>query len=283
MNFIIRCLCPDDLVPVDRLRAELGWNDTIADWERLLSLSPEGCFAAEQNGQVVGTCTSVCYGNALAWVGMMMVHPAHRRKGIGSALLRCCVDHLRQRGVRSIKLDATPMGQPLYARIGFVPEWTLARWEYRGSPMAVQPASECIQPLAGKHWPAILALDAQALGVPRGRLLRSLAAASRRALVYERGGSILGFGMLRDGALASCLGPVVAGFQAGERLARCLLSGQGDRPVFWDIPDRNEGASLLARQLGFAFLTPLTRMYLDTNPVPSDPSRIWAIADPAAG
>jgi len=69
----------------------------------------------------------------------------------------------------------------------------------------------------------------------------------------------------------------------GERLARCLLSGHDDRPVYWDIPDLNEPASRLARQLGFTPLRPLTRMYLDTNLVPSDPLGQWAIADPATG
>ena len=283
MNFTLRCLCPDDLGAADQLRAELGWNQTIPDWQRLLALSPEGCFVAEQNGRIVGTCTTVGYGNALAWIGMMMVHPASRRQGIGGALLRCCVDHLRQRDVRCIKLDATPMGQPLYARLGFVPEWTLTRWEHHGSPLEVEPAPDSIHPPAERHWPAILALDTQVFGVPRCPLLQSLAANSRRALVYESGGSILGFGILRNGARASYLGPIAAQAGMGEMLARCLLSGHSEQPIFWDVPDLNEPAFRLARQLGFTFLRPLTRMYLDTNLVPADPYGQWAIADPATG
>jgi hypothetical protein len=69
----------------------------------------------------------------------------------------------------------------------------------------------------------------------------------------------------------------------GEQMARCLLSGQGDQPIFWDIPDLNQPASDLARRLGFKFHRPLTRMCLQTNLVPSDPFGQWAIADPAAG
>jgi hypothetical protein len=69
MNFTVRCLCPGDLAAGDRLRAELGWNQTILDWQRLLALSPEGCFVAERNGRIVGTCTTVSYGSALAWIG----------------------------------------------------------------------------------------------------------------------------------------------------------------------------------------------------------------------
>jgi len=88
MNFTLRCLCPGDLRTADQLRADLGWNQTILDWQRLLALSPEGCVVAEQNGRIVGTCTTVSYGNALAWIGMMMVDPAGRGQGIGDSLLR---------------------------------------------------------------------------------------------------------------------------------------------------------------------------------------------------
>jgi predicted N-acetyltransferase YhbS len=283
MDFTLRCLTPNDLATADRLRASLGWNQTIADWQRLLSLAPEGCFVAEQEGRIVGTCTSVTYGNALAWIGMMMVHPDHRGQGIGSALLQGCVDHLRRRSVRCIKLDATPMGRPLYARIGFVPEWTLTRWEHHGSPFAIEPASDSIQSLSERHWPAVLDLDAKAFGVPRGPLLQSIANDSQRTLVFESGGAVLAFGMLCDGACADYLGPVSARTEPGERLVRCLLSGHDGQPVFWDIPDLNEPASRLARRLGFTPVRPLTRMVLDTHSVPSDPLGQWAIADPATG
>lgn len=57
MNFTLRRLCAEDLAAADQLRADLGWNQTILDWQRLLALSPEGCFVAEQTSRIVGTCT----------------------------------------------------------------------------------------------------------------------------------------------------------------------------------------------------------------------------------
>jgi predicted N-acetyltransferase YhbS len=169
MNFTLRCLRPEDLRAADQLRADLGWNQTILDWHRLLALSPKGSIVAEQSGRVVGTCTAVSYGNALAWIGMMMVHPTSRGQGVGGALLRRCVDDLRRRRLRCIKLDATPMGKPLYARIGFVPEWTLTRWEHHGSALIFEPVPDQIHPLTEKHWPDILHLDTQVFGVSRGQ------------------------------------------------------------------------------------------------------------------
>jgi hypothetical protein len=86
MNFTLRRLSADDLASADQLRVELGWNQTIRDWKRLLDLCPEGFFVAEQSARVVGTCTTVSYGKALAWIGMMMVHPASRPFSIVSLI-----------------------------------------------------------------------------------------------------------------------------------------------------------------------------------------------------
>src|SRR6266581_1863470 len=83
----LRLLGPTDLAFADSLRELAGWNQTIDDWQTFLVLSPEGCFVAEWNGSPAGTATTVCYGKELAWIGMLLVHPAFRRRGIGRALL----------------------------------------------------------------------------------------------------------------------------------------------------------------------------------------------------
>src|SRR6185436_14043087 len=110
----LRLLTRDDLPFADSVRALAGWNQTIADWERFLTAEPDGCFLAEWNGVPAGTATTMVYGLALAWIGMVLVHPDHRRRGIGRALLVRCIEHLRGRGVRGIKLDATPAGKEVY-------------------------------------------------------------------------------------------------------------------------------------------------------------------------
>ena len=125
----IRPMARSDLAFADSLRALVGWNQTLNDWKRFLDLSPQGCFIAEWNGTCAGTATTLCYGGDLAWIGMVLVHPDFRGRGIGRALLNHCVAYLRGRGIRCIKLDATPQGKLLYDRLGFQEEWPLTRWE----------------------------------------------------------------------------------------------------------------------------------------------------------
>jgi len=116
MSVAIRQMTAADVGMGDSLRALAGWNQTPADWRRILSLEPGGCFVAEWDGLPVGTTTTTCYGTELAWIGMVLVHPDFRGRGIGRALMDHCVEYLKRRGLRSIMLDATPLGERLYSR-----------------------------------------------------------------------------------------------------------------------------------------------------------------------
>src|SRR6266508_4054897 len=108
----VRRMTESDLPAADRLRAFAGWNQTPADWRLLLALEPGGCFVALRAGEMIGTVTTMTYGRALAWIGMMLVHPDHRRRGIGSSLMRQALEYLYALGVPCVRLDATPAGRP---------------------------------------------------------------------------------------------------------------------------------------------------------------------------
>jgi ribosomal protein S18 acetylase RimI-like enzyme len=281
----IRRLTHADLGFADELRRLAGWNQTLDDWRRFLTLEPEGCFLAEGNGQPAGTATTTLYGPALAWVGMLLVHPEHRRRGIGRALLEHCLGHLKARGVQCVKLDATPQGEKLYRSFGFESEWTLARW--LGAARGRHPQSPCTGLRSWRRADALAvgALDRAAFGAARCRLLEGLADRSSLAVVLEaEKGGVAGFGMLRPGSCAHYLGPVVADSEvAGLDLVRALLARSEGQPVFWDIPDPNTAAASWASQHGFALQRPLIRMRLGRSVAPGDPQRQFALSGPETG
>jgi GNAT superfamily N-acetyltransferase len=281
----LRLLRPDDLVFADELRALVGWNQTLADWKRFLALEPNGCFLAEWNGARAGTATTTMYGQALAWIGMVLVHPDHRRRGIGRALLEQCLEHVRARGVRCIKLDATPAGKPVYDGLGFKDEWSLTRWQHAGASWPSVTMAEGIRNWSEADAHELERLDATAFGVSRRRLVGRLAEESRRALVLQsETGQAAACGMLRAGANALYLGPV-AGTSAGVglRLVEQLLNSGGESKVIWDIPDANIGVVAWAKQHGFTEQRTLTRMYLGENAAPGEPRMQLAIAGPELG
>lgn len=281
----VRVLKADDLAFADSLRTLAGWNQTLRDWNRFLALEPNGCFLAEWNGVRAGTATTTVYGPHLAWIGMVLVHPDHRRCGIGRALLERCIGYLRDRGVRSIKLDATPAGKKVYDGLGFRDEWTLTRWQRLDAPL------RSVSPLAGRRsWREadsleIERLDARAFGVSRRELVGKLAEQSRCALVLESEEEQLSaWGMLREGAEALYLGPAVGtSGEAGLRLVEQLLNSSGGRKVIWDIPDPNSAAVAWAKHEGFTEQRTLTRMRLGENSMPGEPLMQFAIAGPELG
>src|SRR5262249_977135 len=104
------------------------WNQLEGDWRRFLAMQPDGCFVAELDGSPVGT-TNTCIFGAVAWIAMVLVDAEVRGQGIGKALMQHALAFLDHQGVRALRLDATPMGQPLYEKLGFVEEYQLHRYE----------------------------------------------------------------------------------------------------------------------------------------------------------
>src|ERR1700683_884599 len=119
MSLQIRVMTPADVPAGMRLKDLAGWNQTEQDWRRFLEAAPDGCFVAEWSGQVAGTVTTISYENRFAWIGMVLVDPQLRGKGVGTALLERAMDYLDASGVPCLKLDATPQGRPIYERLGF--------------------------------------------------------------------------------------------------------------------------------------------------------------------
>jgi len=281
----LRRLTEADLQFADALRAQAGWNQTPADWQRFLKMNREGCFLAEWNGIPAGTATTTTYGTDVAWIGMVLVDVAYRQRGIGRALLEACIDHLQSRGVHCIKLDATPLGKPVYEALGFQTEWTLARWELAA---AISPAAKSTPDI--RDWAADDAVRAQeldmaAFGTSRKELLVELARDSRVALVTEaspRG--LTGYGLMRAGSQASYLGPIAAESpDAGKALVDALIARCGAEKIYWDIPDSNDAALDWAGKYGFSRQRILTRMFRGENIAIGNPRMQYALAGPEVG
>lgn len=120
----IRPMTADDLPLGMRLKSQAGWNQTQTDWRRFLAMQPEGCLVAELDGVAVGTAVVTAF-ESVAWISMVLVEQSVRGRGIGKALMSQALELAAELGCTSIRLDATPLGQPLYESLGFVPQYEL--------------------------------------------------------------------------------------------------------------------------------------------------------------
>ena len=284
----IRTMQRTDIPYADSLRRIAGWNQTPSDWERFLRMEPNGCFLAEWKNKPAGTATTIIYENKVAWLGMVLVHPDYRRKGIGRALLLKCIEYLERLQIPSIKLDATPEGRPVYEKLGFKPEWNLSRWERPSNGVSGKPVLKETTPFSPEELKPLHQLDDQAFGVSRNHLLLEFRLQNPPFIkTTQNAENTNAFGFIRRGDIALQMGPIVASSdeafqQLIENIAHEKLQDRSSR-FFWDIPDQNKTATNWAKQNGFRIQRTLTRMYLGSNNTPGNPLMQYAIASPELG
>lgn len=124
--------------------------------------------------EIVGTGVASAHGRS-GWVGVIFVAPERRGSGLGSRITRVVLDELERRGCRSQVLIASPLGRPIYERMGFV---ELARQVRFSGDGLSRPAEtpERIRPFAASDLDAVLAIDRSATGEDRAAVLRTLLA-----------------------------------------------------------------------------------------------------------
>jgi ribosomal protein S18 acetylase RimI-like enzyme len=102
----IRAACTDDIPAVLELwslarSVHAQTPDRAVDLEQLLADDPGSLLVAEARHRIVGVLIAAWDG----WRGniyRLAVHPDHRRRGLGMALVRAGEDHLRRRGARRV-------------------------------------------------------------------------------------------------------------------------------------------------------------------------------------
>ena len=251
----VRTLVGADVAAAVELSYAAGWNQTAGDWQRLIDLEPEGCLGIECDGRLVATTTLLCYGRELAWVGMVLTHADHQRRGYARQLVQRALDIADARGIGCVKLDATDQGRPLYAALGFRDEQPVERWRRDPEPVTNDDPDLRLD----------AAIDRRAFGADRARFLDAL-----------------DWRMQRPGLRARYLGPCV--FASAAEAGRSIrsITGAYSDAWFWDILPANAEAVRMAREMGFAPARKLVRMSRGGS-IRGDDSLVYAIGGFEAG
>ena len=282
----IRVMTKQDIPAGLRLNTLSGWNQTSADWERFLVSSPRGCFVMEDGNKVVGTAATICYENRFAWIGMVLVDPEYRKQGIGTQLLNKTIEHLDHANISTIKLDATPLGKPLYTKLGFVSEFELERWVLKRPPGTISTIpSTPPAALTEAQQQEIFTLDRKCFGADRSFLLRSLYdQAPELAITAWQNGVPPCFAFGRHGLFADHVGPCMATSRAAaENLLSEFLARSSREILIVDCIKSNPGVVESLAALGFVPSRPLTRMVRGPDAYPGRPDSLWAILGPEFG
>lgn len=220
-------------------------------------------LAAELDGALVGCAQGLLNGRT-GWLGNIVVLPDCRNRGIGAALTRRLVDFFASHSCSSQVLIATPMGEPVYRKLGFetVAYYLLMKSEESPRPVDV-PAVGRLEP---GDTDALLALDRAITGEERRPFLSRFLA---DGWVHRPPGGV------PDGFFLPGLrqGPVLAG---NDRAGLALLAfkvAQGCREVV--LPEANRAGVDFLKERGFQEIRRLPRMALGAD-APWQPEKVFS-------
>ena len=280
----IRRLVSEDIPAAMGLVFAEGWNQTKNDWQLLINNPQNVCFAAELDGKLVGTATAINYNDEVAWIGMVMVDKECRGRGISKVLLVAIFEQLTS--CKSIKLDATPAGQPVYKKLGFEDEYMISRMINPAFHQSLRIIGETVlQQIQKEDIPEIIKFDKQAFGADRSQLISTLIHDfPEMCLVLKRGNEISGFALGRQGNKHHQIGPVMAkSHNDAQVLISNTLKDLQEQSIVIDIlEDKVELAGWLCN-IGFEKQRNFTRMFLGNNTSPGIINQQYFISGPEFG
>lgn len=259
----LRPMTEADLAAGHALTDALRWPHRLADWQDAFRHG-EG-WVAESDGRIIGTTLRWRWGPRHATVGLVVVEPAFQGRRIGGALMQAALEGLDD---ANVLLHATAEGRGLYERLGFVRTGELRQHQGTAlpAPLVALPAGVRLRPAMQADLPMLAALDAAARGMPRPALVEDLAAAAEAAVVLDRGGELLGFGVLRRFGRGLLIGPVVAPEGEAARALVAHLAGlAAGRFTRIDI-DVRTGLAEFLESLGLPRVDTPTVMWRGTPP-----------------
>jgi GNAT superfamily N-acetyltransferase len=117
----VREIYTSELEDARRLLSENGWEHRVADPElfKLLVSKSQRAVVAVDGARVIGFARGICDDLSNGYLSMVVVHPAHRRQGVGRALVRAVMGD--NQGITWVLRAGRPEELPFFERLGFVP------------------------------------------------------------------------------------------------------------------------------------------------------------------
>lgn len=275
----VRRMTPNDLVAAQALSSEQKWPHRVEDWEIMLGLGFG--YVAESKSGVVGTAMAWRFGAHAARIGMVIVTAKEQRRGIGRELMETLLAEL---GDRTVRLNATEPGLPLYRSLGFVEDGMILQHQGAALPVPVADLipDERVRPLGSKDMPMLRSLTQRATGMDRDALLEALVPGAQ-GIMLTRSNDPVGFSLFRRFGRGYVVGPTIAPDLGGAKalISHWLGSKSG---VFCrvDVPDEC-GLPVWLDALGLPCVGRVVRMYRGST-LPVDPSAtVFSLTTQALG
>lgn len=283
----LSALRADHLPQAVTLSKALSWPYRQQDWQVAFDLGAG--FAVEVDDRLVATAMWWPYGQSHASVGMIIVDPAMQGRGLGRALMEAL---LQATSDRTVILNATQEGLPLYAKLGFVSRGQIFQHQavLATAPELVDGTGE-LRVMRASDEAQVRQLDLAASGMDRSALLDTLFDAGSVMLI-DHGDGASAYACVREFGHGVVIGPVVAGGTNpqtsaetdAKRLICALAARHQGRFVRLDVSDES-GLSPWLAAIGLPCVgqaQPMVRGDQASVPTGGD-TRMFALANQSFG
>lgn len=274
----LRPMTADDMAAAAELSREQDWPHREEDWLLFLGLG-EG-LVAELDGKIVGTIMGWRYGESVATIGSVIVTSAAQGKGIGRTMMEAMLDRFKG---RTVMLNATDEGLPLYRKLGFVEIGAIHQHQGLAPtvPLAELIPGERVRPKGAAN-DMLGALYGRASGMDRQALFDTLVSDSK-AVVLARAHVPVGFALLRRFGRGWSIGPVVAPDQGGAKALISHWLGAKTNTFCRIDTDAGNGLSAWLEQIGLPQVGRVLTMALGPPPPLDTEIKVYGLATQALG
>lgn len=252
--------------------ADEGWNPGLDDAAAFFATDPAGFFVAvDADDTPLAAISVVNHSDAFAFLGLYLVRPAYRGRGIGLQLWQHA---LRHAGQRTVGLDGVEAQQQNYVASGFAHAGGTTRF----SGKVHGHTDPSIRTAGPDDIPDLIAQEATASGVAKPAYLSAWFGntAHRTTLVSESSQGINGLCTVRTCRAGVKIGPLVAeSTEFAERLI-CHAATLSETTVTLDVPETSQTLSGLCQSYGLKAGFKTARMY--RGPFTLRPHDLYAVA-----
>lgn len=251
---------PAEVAEVDDWAAAEGWNPGLADIGTAWAMDPLGFVALRgPDGRMAGSGSIVSYDGRYGFLGLFIVRPDLRGRGLGAVLWPQLVQRLRLRLApgAAIGIDGVFAMVPYYQRTGFA--FTHRDLRFQGMARAQALSADALREgaklvaLDEVAFDDLAAYDQRHVPAPREHLLRGwISQPGAQALACLRGGGMAGYAVARPCRQGYKVGPLFADSPAiAELLLAQLCARLAGEQVQLDVPEPNAAGLALATRFGW--------------------------------
>ena len=244
-----------------------GWNTGKWDADAFWAADPEGFLGIYDGDKLIAGGSIVRYPPSFGFMGLFIVRPDWRGKGVGRDLWFKRRDLLLSRLDKEacIGMDGVVAMQGFYNKGGFEPVYRELRYLRKGESLR---ENENVFPIVKADFDRIKIYDHSIVSYERAGFLKPwLFLPDRMGFKFEYQGELKGYALVRKVNEGYKIGPLFADDpKVAESLYRSCLNAAKDEPVAIDVPMVNEEALDLVKRYEASDIYECARMYYGEPP-----------------